>query len=88
MIAADNKIPWRRLGEFIEECDERNEMGEFAIADVRGISINKSVISTKADMTGVSLSSYKQFKHNEFCVVTVTSRKGGCLMPITKNGNM
>ena len=77
MIAADNKIPWRRLGEFIEECDERNEMGEFAIADVRGISINKSVISTKADMTGVSLSSYKQFKHNEFCVVTVTSRNGG-----------
>ena len=77
MIAADNKIPWRRLGEFIEECDERNEKGEFAIADVRGISINKSVISTKADMTGVSLSSYKQFKHNEFCVVTVTSRNGG-----------
>ena len=77
MIAADNKIPWRRLGEFIEECDERNEMGEFAIADVRGISINKSVISTKADMTGVSLSSYKQFKHNEFCFVTVTSRNGG-----------
>ena len=28
-------------------------------------------------MTGVSLSSYKQFKHNEFCVVTVTSRNGG-----------
>jgi type I restriction enzyme S subunit len=67
----------RPLGEFIEECDERNEKGEFAIADVRGISINKSVISTKADMTGVSLSSYKQFKHNEFCVVTVTSRNGG-----------
>lgn len=70
-------MPWRHLGEFIEECDERNEKGEFVIADVRGISINKSVINTKADMTGVSLSSYKQFKHNEFCVVTVTSRNGG-----------
>lgn len=67
----------RPLGEFIVECDERNEKGVFAIADVRGISINKSVINTKADMTGVSLSSYKQFKHNEFCVVTVTSRNGG-----------
>lgn len=74
---ADNKIPRHRLGEFIEECDERNGQGEFDVDDVRGISINKAVINTKADMTGVSLASYKQFKHNEFCVVTVTSRNGG-----------
>ena len=68
---------FRSLGEFIEECDERNDGGWFDVNAVRGISINKTVINTKADMTGVSLSSYKQFKRNEFCVVTVTSRNGG-----------
>lgn len=67
----------RRLGEFIEESDERNEDGALGVNAVRGISIAKTVIDTKADMSGVSLSPYKLFKHNEFCVVTVTSRNGG-----------
>ena len=74
---SETTLTLRRLGEFIEECDERNGQGEFDVDDVRGISINKAVINTKADMTGVLLASYKQFKHNEFCVVTVTSRNGG-----------
>ena len=68
---------WRRLGEFIEECDERNESLEYSVDSVRGISINKAVIETKADMTGVALNPYKLFRPNEFCFVTVTSRNGG-----------
>lgn len=70
-------IAWRELSEFIEESDERNADGKFGVDSVRGISINKAVIETKADMAGVSLTPYKLFRPNEFCFVTVTSRNGG-----------
>ena len=65
------------LGEFIEECDERNGAGKFGEDAVRGIGISKEVIETKADMVGVSIKPYKLFKPGEFCFVTVTSRNGG-----------
>lgn len=65
------------LGDYITECDERNDKGNYGIDDVRGISIQKKLIDTKADMTGVSLSPYKVLKPREFCYVTVTSRNGG-----------
>jgi type I restriction enzyme, S subunit len=70
-------VEWHKLGEFVESCDERNSTGVFNVGSVRGISISKSVIDTKADMTDVSLAPYKLFKPNEFCFVTVTSRNGG-----------
>ena len=76
---SESIVQWRPLGEFIEECDERNADGLFGVESVRGISINKTVIETKADMGGVSLFPYKLFRPNEFCVVTVTSRNGGKL---------
>lgn len=66
-----------KLGEFIERCDERNSDLRLGVDSVRGISNEKAVIATKADMTGVSLSPYKLFKPNEFCFVTITSRNGG-----------
>ena len=70
------KCDWHQLGEYIEPCDERN--GEtFGVESVRGISINKAIIPTKADMEGVSLKPYKLLKPEEFCFVTVTSRNGG-----------
>lgn len=71
------RVDWHKLGEYIEQCDERNADGRYGVESVRGISINKMVIETKADMTGVSLLPYKLFKPNEFCFVTVTSRNGG-----------
>lgn len=70
-------VKWHKLGEYIEECDERNDSGVYGVESVRGISIEKKVIETKADMTGVSLAPYKLFKPNEFCFVTITSRNGG-----------
>lgn len=70
-------VEWHKLGEFVEQCDDRNADGRYGVGSVRGISINKMVIETKADMTGVSLLPYKLFKPNEFCFVTVTSRNGG-----------
>lgn len=65
-----------RLGDYIELCDERNDSGEYTLDDVRGISILKKLIPTKADMQDVSLSPYKLLKPREFSYVTVTSRNG------------
>lgn len=66
-----------RLGDYIELCDERNSDELYTIDDVRGISILKKLIPTKADMQDVSLTSYKLLKPREFSYVTVTSRNGG-----------
>ena len=65
-----------RLGELIEQCDERNDNLAYSIDDVKGISIQKVFIETKADMSGVSLRPYKLVKQNDFTYVTVTSRNG------------
>lgn len=64
------------LGDYIEQCDERNTSGEYSLEAVRGISIEKKMIYTKANMDGVSLKPYKLFKPEEFCFVTITSRNG------------
>ena len=44
-----------KLGDLLELCDERNSDLKYDLADVRGISIKKVFIDTKADMEGVSL---------------------------------
>jgi type I restriction enzyme S subunit len=69
-------VPKKAIGTYIELTDERNSDEEYGIDDVRGISIEKKFIDTKANMTGVSLRPYKVVKPNEFCYVTVTSRNG------------
>ena len=56
--------------------DERNADLEFCADDVRGISIQKTFIPTKADMTGVSLKPYYIVRPDYFAYVTVTSRNG------------
>ena len=65
-----------KLGNLIEQSDERNSQIEFSINDVKGISIQKIFIETKADMEGVSLSPYKIVRPDDFAYVTVTSRNG------------
>ena len=72
-IETVQKVP---LGELIEQCDERNSNGIYHIDDVKGVSINKVIIDTKADMNGVSLAPYKLFKPSQFCFVPITSRNG------------
>lgn len=67
---------WVTLGEYVEPSDERNSEGKYTLDDVRGISIQKKLIYTKADMQGVSLTQYKLLKPREFSYVTVTSRNG------------
>lgn len=65
-----------KLGELIEQCDERNSDNKYKLSDVKGISIKKEFIETKADMAGVSLLPYILVESDSFAYVTVTSRNG------------
>ena len=65
-----------KLGELIQLEDARNTDGNFTLEDVKGISIQKAFIETKADMEGVSLTPYIIVKPGFFAYVTVTSRNG------------
>ncbi|WP_028908647.1 restriction endonuclease subunit S [Xylanibacter ruminicola] len=69
-----HKYPLQEIGPYIEEYDLRNKDSIYNIDDVRGISIEKKIIDTKANMDGVKLTPYKIFKHGTFCYVTITSR--------------
>lgn len=70
------KYPPVKLGEYIKECDARNSGREYSENFVRGISTNKELIDTKANLAGVSLTSYKIFNPREFVYVADTSRRG------------
>ena len=71
-----SSVKWVQLGEYIESCEERNSDGKYTLDDVRGISTDKKFIPTKANMDGVSLTSYKVVNPNEFAYVADTSRRG------------
>lgn len=76
IINCKSKYPLLPLGNYIDICDERNSEGKYTIDDVRGISTDKKFIPTKANMDGVSLTSYKVVNRNEFVYVADTSRRG------------
>ena len=38
------------LGDYIEQCDERNSDGKYTIDDAMGMTITKEIIPTKADL--------------------------------------
>lgn len=71
------RMPCERIGKYIELTDTTNVDLQYGINDVRGISIEKKLIETKADMEGINLSPYLLIQPNEFSYVTVTSRNGG-----------
>lgn len=70
------KLTKYKLGELIAQSDARNSELKYTLKDVKGISIQKKFIETKADMQDVSLSPYKLVKPGDFAYVTVTSRNG------------
>ena len=70
------EMPHKKLGNYISLCDEKNEDLVYSLDAVRGISIEKRFIYTKANMEGVSLEPYAVVKPDEFAYVTVTSRNG------------
>ena len=70
------RMPCEKIGKYIELSENTNSEQLYGIDDVRGISIEKKFIETKADMAGVNLDPYLMVKPNEFAYVTVTSRNG------------
>ena len=68
-----NKV---KLGQFIKQSDSRNSELLFGEDAVVGISTQKDLIPTKANLNGVSRSSYTIVKPNEFVYVPDTSRRG------------
>lgn len=64
------------IGTYIEEKNDKNVNGEYILDSVRGVSIQKKMIFTKANMDGVSLKPYKIFCPQDFCFVPITSRNG------------
>lgn len=64
------------IGPYIEQCDERNSENLYTQDDVRGISTDKKFLPTKANLEGVSLTSYKVVNPMDFAYVADTSRRG------------
>lgn len=65
-----------KLGNYIDQSDERNSESKYSVNSVVGISTQKQIITTKADLSGVDLFSYKLFKPGQFAYVPDTSRRG------------
>lgn len=65
------------IGKYISLSNVRNDELIYGIDDVKGISIEKKFIPTKANLEGVSLKPYAVVYPSEFAYVTVTSRNGG-----------
>ena len=69
-------VKWGRIGDYIEQCDERNHNNQYSIETIKGISTNKLFIDTKANLDGVPLQSYKLVSPRYFAYVPDTSRRG------------
>lgn len=65
-----------KLGDLIALSDKKNGENTYKIKDVKGVSIKKTFIETKANMSGVSLTPYLIVKPDYFAYVPVTSRNG------------
>ena len=61
-----NKTKWVRLGDYIELCEERNSEGKYTIDDVKGMTITKDIIPTKANLKENDLSKFLVVKPREF----------------------
>lgn len=69
------QMPCEKIGRYLIESDRRNTIG-LTVDAVRGLSTSKEMISTKADMNGVGLDSYKVVEPRQIAYVPDTSRRG------------
>lgn len=61
-----SECEWVRLGDYIEQTLETNANDKFGITDVMGMTITKSVISTKANIKNTDLRKFLVVNPNEF----------------------
>lgn len=76
IVDCKKKYPEVELGGYIEEYSQQNCQGEFVLEDVRGVSIQKKFIDTKANMDDVPLDRYKIVKDGMFAFNVNTARMG------------
>lgn len=68
-------IPSVAIGKYLIPSDERNTLN-LSADSVRGLSVSKDMIETKANMKGVSVSNYKIVPPRYIAYVSDTSRRG------------
>ena len=68
-------IPSVAIGKYLIPSDERNTLN-LSADSVRGLSVSKDMIETKANMNGVSVSNYKIVPPRYIAYVSDTSRRG------------
>ena len=56
----------RPLGEFIEECDERNEGGQYSEQDLLGVNNRQEFCTTRANTTDIDFHPYKVVRKDDF----------------------
>ena len=54
-------LPQKRIGDYIELSEDKNESDKYNLDDVCGISVDKRFIETKANMRDVNLRRHHQF---------------------------
>lgn len=69
-------IKWVRLGEYIEQCDNRNVSLTYGLDYVRGISNTKQIMKTKADVTNEVIHKFYIVDPQEFIYNPRTTRMG------------
>ncbi|MBW6498881.1 MAG: hypothetical protein K0B09_10860 [Bacteroidales bacterium] len=67
-------MSFKRIGDYIKQVDKRNT--DFSVTLLRGVSTTKKLIESVANMSGVSLHSYKIVEREQFVYVSDTSRRG------------
>ena len=76
----------RRLGEFIEECDERNECGHEYLAN--GLNIDKGFMPTVANLENVDLNKYKIVRQKRFVFSGMQTGRDECIRIGLFNGDV
>jgi type I restriction enzyme S subunit len=76
IVDCKKKYPEVELRNYIQEFNHQNYNGEFVLDDVRGVSIQKKFIDTKANMDDVPLVKYKIVKDGMFAFNVNTARMG------------
>jgi len=71
------EYPAEEIGGYIEPCIEKNTAENYGLDALKGISIQKCFIETKANMEDVSLKPYVLVEPAAFAYVPTTSRNGG-----------